>query len=124
MILVGSTQSLELDLAGAITTTNPIYVTHFHDDRPGGRIARKTKHGATNGVTAVTACEAPAANEVRIIEYLSVHNADNAAVTLTVQINDGGTLRPYCVFTLAAGERFEYVRDAGVQCFSAAGAKL
>lgn len=125
MILAGSTQSLELDLALAATTTNPIYVAQFYDDRPDGRgVARKTKHGATNGVTAVTACAAPDANEVRVIEYLSVHNADSAAIGLTIQINDGGTLRPLCVFTLAAGERVEYVRGSGFQCFAASGAKL
>lgn len=110
MIQLKSTDSLQVLLAGAITTSQGVLYATFADIADdGSTFAPSPSSGATNSTTAVDWVAAPAgANDVRVVKYLSLYNADTAAMTATVRVVDNGANRILGKFTLAAGERLEY----------------
>lgn len=122
MILAAS-QSLEIDLNGAVAANQCRYVVNWHRHRAEDKIAPQCSTGVSNNTTAVTMLAAPDAGEVNVIDYLSIYNQDTGPLRIFVQINDGGTVRIMFDFTLATLESMEYVRGAGTSCFTAAGAR-
>ena len=60
--------------------------------------------GALNGTTEVTLVAAPGAGVVRTVQTIFIYNCDTAAVTVTVQYDNGGTDRIMLKATLAVGE--------------------
>jgi len=55
------------------------------------------------------------------VELMSIHNADNASATLTINFVDGASTRKLWVGTLAAGETLQYVAGQGFHCIDSAG---
>lgn len=90
MILDTTTKSLQVLLAGAITTNQlPVYST-WVDMTASATIPGSTNLNS-NSTTAVTAVAAPASATQRKVNFLSVYNADTVDATVIVQINDNGT---------------------------------
>jgi hypothetical protein len=106
IILDATTKSLEIKLAGAITTNQlpwtVAYVDYLDSDQSVSDIAGND--GATNNTTAVTMVAAPAASHTRHVKRITVWNKDTAAATVTVQLNDNGTARELYKITLAVGD--------------------
>ena len=115
IILDTTTRTLEI-LLSAATTTNPLqFVASYVDinQTVPALTAANTTYGVTNGTTAVTVVPAPAASTSRQLKFLSVQNADTTYDTLTVRLNDGGTLRNIGVFQLAPNDSLVYTSDRG-----------
>lgn len=113
MILFNNVQSLQVVLAGAVATAQPTFYAGYVDLAANALATPPPVTGATNGVTAVTVVAAPAPSTVRQLKYASIYNADSAAVTVTVRINDNGTNRTLLVSSLLPGDRLEYVDSQG-----------
>jgi len=106
IILDATTKSLEIKLAGAVTTNQlpwtVAYLDYLDSDQSVSDIAGVD--GATNDGTAVSMVAAPSAGHTRHIKRLTVYNADTAAATVTVQVNDNSTKRVLYTITLAVGD--------------------
>src|SRR3990167_3000514 len=101
IILNNDTRSLEVDLAGAITTIQLPFVVNYTNIIPGTIESNNSNNGTTNSTTAVTMLAAPIPGGRRIIHGFTLYNADSVAATATIQINDNGTLSILVVTTLA-----------------------
>jgi len=113
IILDATTKSLEIDLAGAVTTNELDVTCHAVDTLDADMTVSDVvnTNTATNGTTAVTAMAAPAASHTREIKTLSVYNKDTVSATVTVQINSNSTIYILFKATLATGENLLYTAD-------------
>lgn len=123
IVLDGSTKSLELVLAGAITSNQLPFVASYLDNTASGETPIEND-GATNNTTAVTVVAAPSGGSLRRVTFVSVFNRDTAAATVTVQLNNNGTGRILCKVTLAVGSTLTYTDDEGFRTTGANGAVI
>lgn len=116
------TRSLQLVTAASAAVTEPHYVASYVEiDGTGGTLTPTTGMGQTTGATPVTAVAHPASGKQRRLTFLSVFNADTAASTLTVQVDDNGTPTKVGVFTLLTGEQLLYSPEGGFVVMDAQG---
>ena len=116
LILDATTRSLEIDLNAAVAANQLPFVASYVDMAKGiiEVIASSSNTGASNSTTAVTLVAAPtSANFTRHLKYLSIRNADTAAVLLWIQVNDNSTLREIWKGTLAVGDSLIYTDALG-----------
>ena len=90
-------------MSGAPATTNPDFVTAYSDDN-GTTFVEGSSDGTLNGTSQVTLVSAPASSTRRLIKTIYIENKDTAPVTLTVTLNNNGTLRNIAKVTLAVGD--------------------
>src|SRR5438874_165188 len=107
IILDTTTRSLEVVLAGAVTTNQLPIVASFADYTTNAYVptAAQTQ---TNNTTAVTAVAAPASAATRIVKLVTIYNADSANITVTLRYKSGANTRILAKPTLAAGEDYLY----------------
>jgi hypothetical protein len=103
LVLDTTTKSITVAMSGAPTTTNPDFVTAYSDDN-GTTFVEGSSDGALNGTTQVTLVASPAASTRRLIKSIFIENRDTASVTITVTLNNNGTLRNIAKVTLAVGD--------------------
>ena len=116
LILDATTRSLEIDLNAVVAANQLPFVASYVDMAKGTVevIASSSNTGASNSTTAVTLVAAPtSANFTRHLKYLSIRNADTAAVLLWIQVNDNATLREIWKGTLAIGDSLIYTDALG-----------
>jgi hypothetical protein len=117
-----STDTLEVLLAGAITTSQcPLIADYADVASDSTTCAPNSTDGQTNSTTPVTWVGSPAPGYVRQIAYLSCYNADTASVTVTLRINNGTTTRILRKVTLSTGESFAFNSEAGFAVFASDG---
>ena len=121
IILDATTKTLEIDLAGAVTT-NQLPVVASYVDVTTTAYTPISSDTATNSTTAVTIVSAPAASTQRQVKLLTVYNADTVSVTVTIQLNNNSTLRSLVVVTLAVGSTLVYTDGEGWRVLTSAGA--
>jgi hypothetical protein len=114
MILDATTKSLEVKLAGAITTNQLPFSAEWVDVTTSAFTPGHTD-GATNSGTAVTMVAAPGASTQRIVKHVNIYNKDTAAATVTVQYNNNATLRELIVIALQPGQTLTWGPEAGWQ---------
>lgn len=121
MIILDTTgKSLEVVLAGSVTSNQLPFTAAYADVTSSGTTLIESD-GQTNNVTAVTLVSAPASSTVRVVKQITLQNADTAAATATIRLNNSSTLRTLFLATLAAGDQILY-GDAGFQVFASTGA--
>ena len=103
LVLDTTTKSITVAMSGAPATTNPDFVTAYSDDN-GTTFVEGSSDGALNGTTQVTLVASPAASTRRLIKSIFIENKDTASVTLTITLNNNGTLRNIAKVTLAVGD--------------------
>ena len=103
LVLDTTTKSVTVAMSGAAAITNPDFVTAYSDDT-GTSFTEGSSDGALNGTTQVTLVAAPAASTKRLIKSIFIQNKDTASVTLTITVNNNGTLRNLAKVTLAVGD--------------------
>ena len=107
MILDATTKSLEVFLAGAVATAQlPIFVGYA--DYTPTTFTPASSDTQTNNTTPVTIMAAPAASVQRQARFAFIYNADTAAATVTVRLNNNGTFRNVVKRTLQPGETLSY----------------
>jgi hypothetical protein len=106
-----TTKTLEVKLAGAVTTTQlPIvvsYVDVLNSDQSVSAISEND--AVTNNGTAVTVVSAPASGHTRVVKFLSVRNSDSVNATVTVQVNNNGTTRILWSGVLTTGDTLQFI---------------
>lgn len=106
ILLNATTKSLEIALAGAVTTNELDFVTSYVDVAQSnfGASAAAEQDGTSNGTSNVTVLTAPSASTTRQLKELSVYNADTVAATVSVKYNNNGTRRIVTKVTLDPGD--------------------
>jgi hypothetical protein len=109
-MLLSSTQTLELVLAQAITTSQLTYITNYVDEILSSIElgALGTKDGTSNDTTAVTITSSPTSGSVRKISGISIYNGDTVAAVITLRINDASVLKTLINILLIDGETLLY----------------
>lgn len=110
LILDATTKTYEIKLAGAITTNQLDVVVSYVDILSSDQSvsAFGNQDSASNSTTAVTILSAPASGHTRTVKFLSIYNKDTVAATVTLQLNNNGTIRIIHKTTLAVGDTLEY----------------
>jgi hypothetical protein len=121
IILSQTTDNLQIVLAGNITTNQLQCSTFWRDVTettyvPGRTIA------ATNNTTDVNIVAAPAESTQRIIDYISIYNADTVNATVTVKLDANGTECILFKGVIATGEMLQYNDKNGFTVMTIAGA--
>lgn len=107
LTLDATTASLEVVLAGAITTNQLPIVSSWADKSATAFTPGKTTT-QTNSTSTVTIVAAPAASTQREVHSINIYNADTVAATITVRENDNGTLRILVKIALAVGDTLRF----------------
>ncbi len=122
MIRLDSTvRSLEVILAGAVTTNQLPVTASWADSSSAGYLGGANVTN-TNSGTAVTAAAAPTSSGVvRDIDFLNIYNADTVSATATVRINDNGTFYIQCKVALAVGDTLKYTHAKSWEVLNSSG---
>jgi len=122
IVLDTTTDSIEVVLAGAITTNQlPCYVS-WRDRTSTTFIAGKTLIN-TNSTTPVNISGSPTASTQRLIDELSVYNADTANATVTIRFNANGTTYILFQVVLAPTETLKHQEGEGFFVTASTGAR-
>jgi len=103
IVLDTTTKSLTVSMAAVATTTNPDFVVAWSDDN-GSSFVEGSSDGALNGTTQVTLVSSPASSTRRLIKSVYIENKDTVANTITITLNNNGTLRNISKVTLNVGD--------------------
>ncbi len=107
IILDATTKSLEMILAGSVTTNQLPFVATYVDVTTTA-FTPGSSDGASNNTSTVTLVAAPSASTQRQIKFLSIQNADTVSATVTVRYNDNATTRIITKTILTAGDTLQY----------------
>lgn len=113
MITLKKSQTLQAVMSGAANTTNPDFVTSYKDQGQ-----RNTNNGTLSGTTAVALATALTLDDQRRnVDGVNIYNADDATVTVTVQIYDdsadsGAVTRKLVNVSILTGETLFYANGA------------
>jgi hypothetical protein len=121
MLLDSTSKSIEILLGGTVTTYQlPVAVSYIDystsSATPGGSDTQ------TNNTTPVTIAAAPGASVQRKVTEIFVYNADTVDAVVTIQLNNGGTLRKQIKVTLSTGEALQYTSEKNWNVIQGTGA--
>lgn len=121
IVLSEITDNFRIVLGGAITTNQLQCVTSWRDRTSTTFVAGRTTV-LTNNTTDVNLASAPASNTQRIVDFMSVYNADTVNATVTIKLNANGTDFILFKTTLATGETIQYNEGKGFYVVANSGA--
>jgi hypothetical protein len=110
--LDATTASLEVVLAGAVTT-NQLPIVSSYVDKTATTFTPGKTTTQTNSTTGVTIVAAPAASTQREVHSINIYNADTVAATITIRENDNSTLRILVKIVLAVADTLRYTHADG-----------
>lgn len=112
IILTETTDNLQVVLAAAVAANQLQCVASWRDITETTYVPGRTVI-VTNGNTDVNIVPAPAASTQRVIDMISIYNADTSPATVTIKLDANGT--EYIIYkqTIASGEFIKYVEGAG-----------
>jgi len=105
--LIETTDTLKVVLGAAKTTNDMPVVVAFYDQTTAAWLPGRSV-SMTDGTTPVTIQAAPATDHQRLVDTISIFNADTASKQVTVSLDENGTLRILWRGTLASGESIRY----------------
>lgn len=111
--LVTSTHSFEMILAGVVTTNQLPFMVTYNNRSLNQQETFAITNGQSNNAAAVVLLDAPQTGQQRIIETISIYNADTVNATVTVRLNDAGTTRIVVKATLVTGTGLHYEDGKG-----------
>lgn len=116
IILSEITDNLQVVLAGAVATNQLQCVTSWRDRTATTFIAGRTV-ALTNDTTNVNLAAAPAASTQRIIDFISIYNADTDDRTVTIKLNANGV--EYIIWrdVLSPGDTVRFIEGTGFNVF-------
>lgn len=112
MLLDTINRSLLVVLDGVVTTNELPITVHFGQGEA-TELIPFLQLSVTDGTTDVVILSIPQAKERKIVEFLSIHNADTAAATITLKYDDSSVQTVIIKVTLATGDTLIYERGNG-----------
>ncbi len=114
MYLSSATQSLEMVLDAAVSSTNPQYIISYNDmTATGMTLPQSSTQGNLNGLTPVTVLSAPTASTNRQVYNLTLYNADIREISITIRKDISGTKYEILKSTLSPGDTLQWSRESG-----------
>lgn len=118
IILSNTTDKIEVILTGNVTANQLPCVSFWRDVTtiaytPGRAVIN------SNNTTAVDVSGSPGESTQRVLDFVSVFNADTAPSIVTIRYNAGGTTYTLYKATLNAGDKIEYTDKTGFQVIGA-----
>lgn len=112
IILTETTDNLQAVLGGNVTTNQLQCITSWRDITttaytPGRTVA------VTNNTTDVNIVPAPAASTQRVVDHISIYNADTVPAAVTIKYDANGTEYTLHKQTIANGEFITYTEGVG-----------
>jgi len=113
MILDSTTRKLQISLAGTVATNQcPVIVDYV--DFTASATTPAAQASITNNVTQVDILSAPGSSTQRKVNSISINNADTAAVSVTIVLDDNGTdYQIINAMVLPVGETLTYTDTNG-----------
>lgn len=112
IILSATTDNLQVVLDGAVTTSQLQCVASWRDVTTTAYTPGRTVI-VTNDTTDVNAVAAPASSTQRVVDFVSVYNADTADATVTIKLDANGTEYVLWRGNLQPGDTVRFVEGAG-----------
>lgn len=120
MILDAVTRSLELVLAAGVASSQLRVVSSWTDITASSNTAGATP-AFSNNTTPVTIVAAPAASTKRNVYAINVYNKDAATATVTLRLNDNGTMYELVTVALLSGYTLSFTDVNSWQVLNPAG---
>ena len=120
LVLTETTDTLQVVLAGAITTNQLRCLSSWRDVTTSAYTPGRTVTN-TNNTTDVNLVGSPAASTQRVVDLINIYNADTVSATVTVKFDANGTEYILWKGALASGETVSYTDAAGFVVLSANG---
>jgi hypothetical protein len=121
MIVLTSTDKIEIVLAGAVATNQLQCVAAWRDITSTPTYVAGRSVVNTNSTTSVDFVAAPAASTQRVIDFMSVFNRDTANADVTIRMDVSATEYILWKGVIATGERMEYENGKGFTVLTAGG---
>ncbi len=121
IILTETTDNLQAVLGGNVTANQLRCATFWRDVTTTTYVPGRTL-AATNNTTDVNIAAAPASSTQRIIDTITIYNADTVNATVTVKLDANGTEFILWKGILAAGETLQYNDKTGFSVLTLVGA--
>jgi hypothetical protein len=112
IILSQATDTLQVLLAGAVDTNQLSCMASWRDRTSNSFIAGRTV-AVTNDTTPVNIISSPAASTQRVIDFISIYNADVVQTLVTVRFNDNGITYILWKGYLDPDQTVNYVEGSG-----------
>ena len=103
LVLDATTKTITAVMSGAAATNNPEFTAAWADSTSAS-LTEGASDGALNGTSSVTLVAAPASSTRRVIKWITIQNKDTAAVTVTINYDNNGTVRQIAKLTLAPND--------------------
>lgn len=116
IVLSETTDNLQVVLGGSVATNQLQCFTSWRDRTSTTFVAGRTV-AVTNNTTDVNLAAAPAASTQRIIDFISVFNADTDDRTVTIKIDANGTEYILWRDVLSPGDSVRFVEGNGFNVF-------
>lgn len=116
IVLTETTDKIQVVLAGSVATNQLNCVASYRDITTTAYTPGRTVVN-TNNTTDVDIVPAPAASTQRVVDFLSVYNADTDDRTVTIKFDANGT--EYIIWrdVLSPGDTVRYIEGAGFNVF-------
>jgi len=121
MIILNSTDKIQIKLSRNIVL-NPLECYVSYRDTTSSTITPSRNFITISGTSAVDLVGSPASSTQRVVDYLSIHNPDISANTVTVQFDVSSTPYELTVTSLQIGEKLEYQEGVGFKSIDDYGA--
>lgn len=112
IVLTETTDNLEVVLAGAVTTNQLRCVTAWRDITTTAYTPGRTLIN-TNNTTDVSISGSPGSSTQRVVDFVSIYNADTVAATVTVKFDANGTEYVLWKGSLTVDETLTYCEGLG-----------
>lgn len=120
IILTEATDNLQIVLGGSVAANQLNCVSSWRDITASAYTPGRTLVN-TNNTTDVNIVPAPSSAQ-RVVDFISIYNADTANATVTIKHDANGTEYILCKIVLGTLERLEYIDGQGFKIFTSAGA--
>ncbi len=121
LVLTETTDNIQVVLAGSVTTNQLSCFSSWRDITTTTYAPGRTVI-STNNTTDVNIVAAPASSTQRVVDMLSVYNADTVNATVTIKFDANGTEYTLWKGTLGTLEKLEYTEGQGFRVLTNAGA--
>jgi hypothetical protein len=112
IVLSESTDKIQVVLGGSVTANQLQCMSSWRDVTTTTYVPGRTLVN-TNNTTDVDIVGSPGASTQRVVDFLSVYNADTANATITIKLDANGTEYILWKGTIATGESVQYTDDSG-----------